>query len=49
MVDAKDFLDYVRTHLVENGGNVGRWEIRFEYLEQWLKEMEEQKQIKDRF
>lgn len=40
MVDAKDFLDYVRTHLVENGGNVGRWEIRFEYLEKWLKEME---------
>lgn len=40
MVDAKDFLNYVGSHLVENGGNVGRWEIRFEYLEKWLKEME---------
>lgn len=40
MVDARDFLNYVESHLVEKGGNVGRWEIRFEYLEQWLKEME---------
>ena len=40
MVDAREFLDYVENHLIENGGNVGRWEIKFERLEQWLEEME---------
>ena len=39
-VDAREFLEYVKTHLVENGGRVARWELRFEYLEEWLKEME---------
>lgn len=42
VVDAREFLNYVGSHLVENGGNVGRWEIRFEYLEKWLKEYEEE-------
>ena len=40
MVDAKEFLNYIKSHLVENGGNVGSHEIRFDYLEKWLKEME---------
>ena len=42
-VSAREFLEYVKTHLVENGGRVARWELRFEYLEEWLKEMEELK------
>ena len=41
MVDAREFLKHVESHLVQNGGNVGRHEIRFEYLEKWLKEMED--------
>lgn len=40
MVDAREFLDYVASHLVENGGYVGSAEIRFERLKQWLEEME---------
>lgn len=40
MVDAREFLNYVASHLVENGGNVGSHEIWFERLEQWLEEME---------
>lgn len=47
MVDAKEFLKYVESHLVENGGNVGRWEIRFEHLEKWLEEMENKDTIKE--
>lgn len=45
-VNAREFLNYIKSHLVENGGNVGSHEIKFEYLEKWLKEMEEQRQIK---
>ena len=37
---AREFLNYIRNNLVENGGCVARWEIRFEYLEKWLQEME---------
>ena len=42
-ITAQEFLDYVASHLVENGGNIGRWEIKFEYLQRWLQEMEETK------
>ena len=35
------FLNYVGNHLVENGGNVGSHEIRFESLKKWYKEMED--------
>jgi hypothetical protein len=40
MVDAREFLNYVASHLVANGGYVGDHEIHFESLEEWLKEME---------
>lgn len=43
-VNAREFLEYVKRHLVENGGHIGRWEIRFEYLEEWLREMEAKEQ-----
>ena len=45
MVDAREFLDYVASHLVENGGYVGSAEIRFERLEEWLKEMEDKQDV----
>ena len=47
MIDAREFLNYVESHLVANGGNVGSHEIRFEYLEKWLKEIENKKQMKE--
>lgn len=47
MVDAREFLNYVKSHLVANGGNVGSHEIHFEYLEEWLEEVEKQNHIKE--
>ena len=45
-VNANEFLEYVKSHLVENGGHVGRWEIRFEHLKKWLQEMEDKEALK---